>query len=133
MRIPRKLKKKIKYLMLCSETCYPLTNVLEIAFIKAYNIKISKRLNNIIKTYDKYGYFHSKLNKFNKQNVNFILSEYNYITNPIGHNQKIKNILEKYKNEKIIHAGLNPKFINEDGSQMTIEERKLKYGKNWIN
>ena len=102
MRIPRKLKKKIKYLMLCSETCYPLTNVLEIAFIKAYNIKISKRLNNIIKTYDKYGYFHSKLNKFNKQNVNFILSEYNYITNPIGHNQKIKNILEKYKNDKQI-------------------------------
>lgn len=34
---------------------------------------------------------------------------------------------------KEVHAGLNPKFINEDGSQMTIEERKLKYGKNWIN
>ena len=32
-----------------------------------------------------------------------------------------------------IHAGLNPKFKNIDGTQMTIEERKLKYGKNYLN
>lgn len=31
------------------------------------------------------------------------------------------------------HAGLKSKFVNPDGSQMTIKERKLKYGADWIN
>ena len=34
---------------------------------------------------------------------------------------------------KEIHAGLNSKFRNKDGTQMTVEERKLKYSKNQIN
>jgi len=45
-------------------------------------------------------------------------------------------LLKRYKmifpyKEPYLYAGLNPKWKNPDGSQMTIKERKLLY-KNWI-
>lgn len=53
---------------------------------------------------------------------------------PIVYGQKYcknhKWRIEK-SNLKVTHAGLHPKFRNEDGSQMTVEERKAKYV-NWM-
>jgi hypothetical protein len=55
-----------------------------------------------------------------------------WFMNPDYNRFLIKDTLNKYPS-KIIHAELKPKFLNEDGSQMTTKERKEKYGEDWLN
>jgi hypothetical protein len=56
-----------------------------------------------------------------------------WVINPDYNSFRIKQVLKPYTNKPSIHAGLNPKFLNKDGSQMNTIERKEKYGNDWLN
>lgn len=90
--------------------------------------KIKKRLNKFL-DYTEYYFFNSTTKE---EKLNQKIWEINFDIHPNYNSFIIKHILENDKSPKLNHAGLNPKFRNEGGTQMTILERKEKYGDNWL-